>query len=381
MGPSISSSGLGDLAARNAIAGRTRGHERPRVLVVGVHLPPNVGNRSAAAGLAERLRQRGFDVQLTSSRRSRTLRAVDMLVTAWVARHSYDLALVDVFAGAAFRWAEWVTRLLRAIRKPFVLTLRSGNLPDFARRHPRRVTRLLSSATAVTAPSRYLAEAMGSLRADVQVIPNPVALETYTYAERERPRPNLLWVRSFHRLYDPVLAVRVLARVASYADDAHLTMIGPDHRDGSHAHVRAEAERLGVLHRIVFTGGVPKSAVPGWLTTGDIFLNTTTVDNAPVSVLEAMATGLLVVSTSVGGIPYLVEHEKQAILVPSGDAGAMAEAVKRLLTEPGLAGRLSRNARVKAQTFGWELVLPQWEVLLQEVARHGGSTRHADQPE
>jgi glycosyltransferase involved in cell wall biosynthesis len=144
-------------------------------------------------------------------------------------------------------------------------------------------------------------------------------------------------------------------------------MIGPD-KDGSLVEVRSEAERLGVLNRIVFTGGVPKADVPGWLARGDIFLNTATIDNTPISVLEAMATGLPVVSTSVGGIPYLIEDGHNGILVPPGDADAMAEAVKRVLTEPGLAAHISRNGRAKAETFGWDDVLPAWESLLLKIA-------------
>lgn len=345
---------------------------RPRLLFVGAYPPQDIGSQSVAKDLMERLRERGFVGRVTSSHRSRTLRVIEMLATVWLGRHTYDVAQVDVYSGHAFRWAEWVTRLLEAIGKPFVLTLRGGNLPEFTRRHPRRLTRLLSKAAAVTAPSSYLAEALRNVRSDVLVIPNPLALEKYIYLQRDQPRARFVWLRTFHRIYDPVLAVRVLARVASYAADVHLTMIGPD-KDGSLADVRAEAKRLGVLPQILFTGGVAKSDVASWLAQGDIFLNTTTIDNTPVSVLEAMATGLPIVTTDVGGIPYLLEHGRDGILVPPRDPEAMAEAVRRLLTEPGLAGRISRNARAKAETFGWDVVLPCWEALFLDVARHNPS--------
>lgn len=85
--------------------------------------------------------------------------------------------------------------------------------------------------------------------------------------------------------------------------------------------------------------------------------------------MEAMACGLCVVSTNVGGIPYLLEHETDALLVPPNDPEAMAAAVRRILTEPGLAKRLSRNARAKAKQFDWDAILPQWEELLMTVAR------------
>jgi glycosyltransferase involved in cell wall biosynthesis len=163
------------------------------------------------------------------------------------------------------------------------------------------------------------------------------------------------------------LAIRVLAKLTANTFDARLTMIGPE-KDGSLAEARAEAIRLGVLQRVHFVGGVPKSEVPRLLAECDIFLNTSTIDNTPVSVIEAMATGLLVVSTSVGGVPYLIDSGDDGILVAQGDAEAMAGAVRRYLEQPAFAARVSRNARAKAQKFSWNEVLPRWEELLTKIA-------------
>ena len=110
-------------------------------------------------------------------------------------------------------------------------------------------------------------------------------------------------------------------------------------------------------------------ARPDWLTKADIFINTTNVDNMPISVLEAMASGLCVVSTNVGGIPYLLEDESDALLVPPNDPQAMTAAVCRILTEPGLAEKLSSNARKKAEQFDWSVIMPQWEAILEDVVR------------
>jgi len=115
--------------------------------------------------------------------------------------------------------------------------------------------------------------------------------------------------------------------------------------------------------------GIPKSHVPKTLELGDIFINTANIDNTPVSVIEAMASGLCVVSTNVGGIAYLLEDQVDSLLVPADDVDAMVVAVKRILTEPDLAERLSSNARRKAEQFDWSVVLPLWEKLFSEVAR------------
>ena len=104
-------------------------------------------------------------------------------------------------------------------------------------------------------------------------------------------------------------------------------------------------------------------------------MNTTNVDNTPLSVLEAQAAGLCVVSTNVGGLPYLLADGHDALLVPPDDPAAMAEAVRRAISEPGLAASLSRNGRAKAEEFDWTCVLPRWESLFEQAGR--GATRGA----
>ena len=126
---------------------------------------------------------------------------------------------------------------------------------------------------------------------------------------------------------------------------------------------------LDVAHLVTVVGGIPRTEVPEWLNKGDILLNTTNYDNTPVSVIEAMACGLCIVSTDVGGIPYLLDHEVDALLVPPDDAPVMAAAVRRLLREPGLAQTLSHNARRKAEGFDWSFVLPQWEELFASIVQ------------
>lgn len=338
-----------------------------RLLLVGNFLSAAGLNRGVCEDLAERLQAAGWNVITTSDTPARLPRLVDMVRTAWTRRHDYDAAHVEVYSGPAFLWAEAVCAVLRWARKPYILTLHGGNLPAFSRRWPGRVRRLLRSAAAVTTPSRYLQEHMRAFRPDLHLLPNPLDTARYPCRIRARPAPRLIWLRAFHSIYNPTLAPQVLARLNGRFPDLHLTMVGPDKGDGSLQAVRKTAEVLGVLEHIDFPGGVPKAEVPAWLDKGDIFINTTNVDNTPVSVMEAMTCGLCIVSTDVGGMPYLLEHERDALLVPAGSAPAMAEAVQRILTEPGLAERLSRNARAKAEEFDWSVILPAWDKLLREV--------------
>jgi glycosyltransferase involved in cell wall biosynthesis len=89
----------------------------------------------------------------------------------------------------------------------------------------------------------------------------------------------------------------------------------------------------------------------------------------PVSILEAMASGVPVVSTSVGGIPYLLDDGRTALLVESGDATAMAEAALRLLEDKALAARVADAARIEVQQYSWPHVRVALEQVYEDVLR------------
>ncbi len=337
------------------------------VLIVGNFLSSSLASRGVCEELSLRLSAAGWKVHQTSRIRGRLSRLRDMLWTAWNKRFEYRVAQVDVYSGPAFLWAEAVCWMLRQCGKPYVLTLHGGGLPEFLRRRKERGQRLLASADAVTAPSLYLLDQLREYRPDIRLLPNAVELGAYRFVERRSLRPKLVWLRAFHEIYNPTLAVRVLALLQKQHPEASLLMVGPDKEDGSLQAVRTLASELGVSDRLEIVEGVPKRDVPEWLQKGDILLNTTNVDNAPVGVIEGLACGLCVISTNVGGIPYLLKNGEDSLLVSVGDVSEMAEAAARLLAEPELAARLSRAARSKAESFDWALILPEWERLLRSV--------------
>ena len=215
---------------------------------------------------------------------------------------------------------------------------------------------------------------MRPFRRDVLLVPNALDTRSFPFRLREAPAPRLVWIRAFHEIYNPTLAPRVLAALTPSCPTVRLTMVGRD-KDGSLSRVQRVAAELGVADRVEYSGPVPNAEIGACLERADIFLNTTNVDNTPLSVLEAQAAGLCVVSTNVGGLPYLLEDGKDALLVPRDDPAAMAGAVRRVIDEPGLGASLSRNGRTKAEGFDWSCVLPMWESLFEKT--RGGIVRGA----
>jgi glycosyltransferase involved in cell wall biosynthesis len=291
-----------------------------------------------------------------------------MLISAFRWRATYDIAYIEVYSGLAFIWAAKVSKLLSYLGKPFVLGLHGGGLPQFAVKHPKRVRKLLASAQVVVAPSGYLRWGLKEYCSNIEEIPNGIEISRYAFSLRKRVRPKLVWLRAFHEIYNPTMAVAVLADLSNEFPELSLEMVGSD-KDGSLAVVKRMAEQFGVYKRLSTPGNIDKKDVPTYLNESDIFLNTTDIDNTPVSVVEAMACGLCIVSTNVGGIPHLLEHNKTALLVEPNDVKAMSAAVARLVTEPGLAQELSSNARSRAEQFDWNIVLPKWQDIFHSVHR------------
>lgn len=340
-----------------------------RLLLVGNFLSASRGTRFYCEDLADRLTGRGKKVIKTSCKDGRLVRLADMLYTIARERSRYDCAVVDVYSGPSFFWAEMAGLLLSRLGKPFVAVLHGGGLPEFRQSHQRRFKRLLLGAQLVTTPSLYLKQRFADLREDIVYLPNALDLKKYPWRERLAAQPKLIWLRAFLKSYQPELAIEVLDLLKRDFPEISLEMIGPDKGDGSLGASVAKRDQLGLGEKVAFWGAIPKQEVPERLQGCDIYLNTTRFESFGVAVLEAAACGLPIVSAKVGEMPHLWKDGEEVLLVPPADAESMANAVRRILTEPGLSAQLSRNARKKAEQFDWPSILPQWEALFDELLR------------
>lgn len=315
--------------------------------------------------LAARFADEGALVGTASTVRQPVLRAAHQVATVarWARRA--DLVVMSVFSGRSFAYVDVITRLCRLLDVPIVLVLRGGNLPEFAANHPDRVDSTLRRADLVVAPSAYLVRAFTERGHTVDCIPNLIAIDRYEHRHREKARPRLLWMRTFHEVYDPTLAIEVLARVRKEHPEATLTMAGADR--GLLDATRERARALGVDDAVTFPGFLDDAGKRAAFAGHDLYLNTNAIDNMPVSVLEVAATGIVPVCTDVGGIPDLLTDGVDAQLVPAGDADAMAAAVVALLDDPDEMSRLSAGARALAERFTWPEVAPLWHTAITNL--------------
>lgn len=307
-----------------------------------------------------------FQVVSTSEQPNKVLRALEMLGTFFRVQHRSSLVILDTYSTLNFYYAWGFALLCRISRKPYLCYLHGGNLPARLAGSPRMSCALFGYALANVAPSGYLKTALEQAGFNAICIPNFIRIEHYPFVQRSRLRPNLLWVRAFERTYHPEMSIRVFAAIQKTYPEAQLCMVGPD-KDGSMERCKLLVARLGLVQQVQFPGQLTKAKWIELSADYDIFLSTPHFDNTPVSVVEAMALGLPVVSTGVGGMPYLIEHGKDGLLSPDADEPAMIGHLRQLLTDSDLAGSLSRNARKKAENFDWKMVEKQWLELLHRA--------------
>jgi len=343
---------------------------RPVLGFLGIHAGKRTDQPvSQNETLAALFEEAGYQVRRSSAVKRPSLRTAHQILSilAW---RDVDLMVIAGFSGRSFLISEFSSWLGGVTGKRLVLFLHGGNLPVYGPEHRRRVERVLNRVDLVLAPSEYLADTFRSWGYDVRVIPNVLSIEQYEYRPRTAARTGLLWMRTFHEHYDPVMAVRVLARVRERHPDAHLTMGGVD--QGMLGETKAEVERLGLVDHVEFAGYMLADAKREAFAANDIFLNTNTVDNMPVSLLEVCASGMVPVATNVGGIPALLTDGVDADLVPSGDVDAMADAVLRLIAEPERFAAMSVAARQLAERSAWPSVYRRWVEELTLVLPDGG---------
>lgn len=286
-------------------------------------------------------------------------------------RKEIGIQCVSVYSGPSFAVVDIMSALARRLGHRLILHLHGGGLPDLFNRRPRWSRRVLNRAHAIVAPSPFLARSVQQLGLACQVIPNQIAIEQYPFRLRTHLRPQLLWMRSFHPIWNPEMAIRVTSELRRRGIEAELAMAGTDkgHLQG----MQRLAHELGLSESIRFTGFLDQTGKAEEGSRAYIFLNTNRVDNMPVSVVEACAMGLPVVSTNVGGIPDLLSDGETGLLVGSDDFRGMADAVARLLAEPELAERLSWAGRALATQCSWNVVRQMWWSLFDKLEASSGT--------
>ncbi len=337
------------------------------IVLVGPQAPPSGGMANQTRQLAQLLSEEGCRVTLVTTNapyrpamigRIRGVRALFRLLPyvrqLWIAMR--ETGLVHVMANSGWAWhlfaspAVWIA-WLRGV--PTVVNYRGGDADAFLARQARLVRPTLARAAAVAVPSGFLNGVFAKYGIATCIVPNIVNLDAFHPAEALPAKPHLLVARNLEPIYDIATAIHAFAIVVARQTESRLTIAGSG---PERERLERLALELGVAAKVRFTGRLDNAALPPLYRTASVVVNPSRTDNLPISLLEALAAGVPIVSTDVGGIPYVVEHGATALLVAPGDADAMAAAILRLLEDRALASQLRAAGIDAARRYAWPRV-------------------------
>ncbi|WP_452598597.1 glycosyltransferase family 4 protein [Pontimicrobium sp. MEBiC01747] len=330
-----------------------------------------IGNKLAGSGktvttidtLSKLLQGEGYVVKTSSSKNNKLLRLLDMLLSIFRNSKSTDYVLIDTYSTQNFYYAYLCSQLCRILKLKYIPILHGGNLPNRLKNNPKLSKQLFKNAHINVAPSDYTKSNFESLNyTNIICIPNAIEINKYEFKPKKINTIRLFWVRSFSNLYNPNLAISILHKLIQIGYKASLCMVGPDN-DGALEKAKEHAKTLNV--EVSFTNKLSKEE---WIKLSEhynVFINTTNFDNMPVSVIEAMALGLPVVSTNVGGLPFLINDSKNGVLVEPNNANAFVEAIIDLQDNKEKVMSIITEARKKVEQYDWQTVKLKWLSILK----------------
>ena len=274
----------------------------------------------------------------------RRLRGCDVVHVFTASYWSFLLTMLPALAAA------------RACGKRLVLNYHSGEAGDHLARWGALVHPLLRAAGDLVVPSEYLRRVFAQYGYRARVVPNALSFAGFTYRERYPLRPRILSTRNLERHYGVDDVIEAFALLRRRHPDATLAIAGTG----------SEAARLRALARercpegVTFLGRVEPREIPLLCERCDVYVNASLIDNQPLSILEAFAAGLPVVSTPTGDIASMIESGETGLLVPQRDPGALAAAIESLLEDPEGAARMARRAHERVRSHGWSEVRQGW---------------------
>lgn len=336
--------------------------------LIGPLPPPSGGMANQTLQLARLLRTEGITVELVQMnapyrpqwiKHFKGIRALfrllPYLMRLW--KTAGKVRLFHVMANSGWSWhlfaapAVWVASLRGT---PVIVNYRGGEAKTFFSSSISSVAPTLRRTNAIIVPSRFLQQIFEKFNFTTHIVPNIINLERFHYREPAPSHaPKILVARNLEPIYDNATALHAFHIILERYPAATLTVAGSG---PERAALEQLSLNLGIANAVTFTGRVENENMPLLYSDADVFVNPSLADNMPISVLEALATGVPVVSTNVGGVPFLVEDGKTAFLVPAENPGNMAKAVLDLLDNPETAIRMSVAGLECAQQFSWQNV-------------------------
>jgi glycosyltransferase involved in cell wall biosynthesis len=320
---------------------------RELIRTAGPRIIPSVFCLDAVGKMGEEMQAEGIDL-VNFHRRP----GIDWGVARRMARaiRERELDIVHAHQYTPFYYSA-LAKLLGRRKPKLILTEHGRHYPDVVSRKRRLANKLVLARTAdaITACCEFSADGLavndGFARSRIEIIENGIEVDRYGPRHEPDARARIIiHVARHHPVKDQATLIRGFALAAPDLPGVVLRMAGDGPLRGE---LEALTKELGVADRVEFLG--VRSDIPDLMRQADVFALTSLSEAASLTLLEAMATGLPVVVTDVGGNGEIVRHEKEGLLFPRSDAAGCAAAFKRLFADPAFAKRLGDAGRERAR--------------------------------
>ena len=292
-----------------------------------------------------------FSVEVFSTKGSLLKRFMRFFSLMRVARE-YDVLHIHGCSFRGFLPVVFGVVAGKVCHKKLVVTYHGGDASAFFSKHPRWVKFWLMKADKRVVLSGFLKAVFDQYSIPAFIIPNVVELDDGLYVEKEAIRPRFISVRHLRELYNIPCILKAFEKVQNHIPEAALTILG----DGDKRKELEQYVKDRNLKNVTFVGQVPNDAIGTYLKANDIMLSSPRVDNMPVSLLEAFSAGLLVISSNVGGVPFMINHGNTGLLFDSDDDAALAEAMLWAVSRQKESLQMIRNAKKEVGAYSWSSI-------------------------
>lgn len=316
---------------------------------------PGVGGISGQVEILQRkLREDGHIAEIFSSKGS-YLHRFRLFCRLHRIAHDYDVLHIHCCSHWGFLPAMVGVTVGKKLGKRIVLTYHGGGGEKFFDKHPKLVSHYLTRTDANIVLSGFLASIFDKHHFPYSVIPNIIELDDTNYRQRDTLKPNYICTRAHEPLYNIPCILQAFQKVQAKHPEATLTLVG----DGSeHESLINMSEKLG-LHNITFTGRVNNKDIYTHLDKADIMLSAPTVDNMPVSILEGMNAGLLVISSNVGGVPYMIKNGQTGLLFENNNSDTLVAKMLWAIENQPITRNITIQAHKDVARYRWENIKDQ----------------------
>lgn len=273
-------------------------------------------------------------------------------------RSAADVDIAHIMANSGWSWHLFATPAIVITRLrgvPVIVNYRGGGAEKFLKRSYRWVKPVLELSSAVVVPSTYLKGVFEKYGIDTIIIPNIIDTDLFfpsktRVQQEEIKEPHIIVCRNLEKIYGIDIAIRAFSLVKKEYPGARMTVAG----EGSELdYLRNLCKKKLLTDSVTFAGRLKPPEMADLYATADIFLNTSTVDNMPNSILEAMACKVPIVTSPAGGIPHIVEDRRHAIFIDLDDPPSIASKISELCQNKNLREEITKNAYEKIQSYTW----------------------------